>query len=97
LDFILDLIPAGSENDVFKYRSINNIVVGPAITDNDNRSSGAVIATAHINNWIHSSFIFMCLMLIFIDIKYIAPQLTSLQPTYNINFNIIFPSMPRFP
>jgi hypothetical protein len=41
--------PAGSKNDVLKLRSVNNIVIPPASTGNDNNSKTAVIKTAQAN------------------------------------------------
>lgn len=37
--------PAGSKNDVFKLRSVSNIVIAPANTGRDKRRRSAVIDT----------------------------------------------------
>jgi hypothetical protein len=66
--------PAGSKNDVFKLRSVNNIVIAPARTGRESRRSKAVIATAHTNRGIRSGFIFMGFMLI-VEIKFTAPRI----------------------
>ena len=42
--------PAGSKNDVFRFRSVSNIVIAPARTGKDNNRRRAVIPTAHTNN-----------------------------------------------
>ena len=49
--------PAGSKNDVFKFRSVNNIVIAPARSGSDRSSSRAVVAIDHTNSGIHWGFI----------------------------------------
>jgi hypothetical protein len=48
------LLLAGSKNDVFKFGSVNKIVIAPANTgkdnNNNNNNNKAVIATAHTIN-----------------------------------------------
>jgi hypothetical protein len=41
--------PAGSEKVVLKFWSVNNIVIAPASTRNDNKSGNAVTGTNHTN------------------------------------------------
>lgn len=41
--------PAGSKKEVFKLRSVNNIVIAPAKTGRDKSNNRAVIATDHTN------------------------------------------------
>jgi hypothetical protein len=41
--------PAGSKNEVFKFRSVKSIVIAPARTGKDSKSKIAVIFTAHTN------------------------------------------------
>jgi len=40
---------------VFKFRSVNNIVIAPAKTGNDSNNNTAVIRTAQANNGIRSN------------------------------------------
>jgi hypothetical protein len=44
--------PAGSKNDVFRLRSVSNIVIVPARTGSDDDSSRAVMAIGHTNSGI---------------------------------------------
>jgi hypothetical protein len=67
--------PAGSKNDVFKFRSVRSIVIAPANTGKDRRSNSAVIATAHTNKGIRSGFIFLGFILIVVEIKFTAPRI----------------------
>jgi hypothetical protein len=53
--------PAGSKNDVFRLRSVSNIVIAPARTGSDNNSSWAVMAIDHKNSGIRSGFILLAL------------------------------------
>lgn len=46
--------PLGSKKDVFRFRSVNNMVIAPAKTGKDNKSKIAVINTDHTNNGIWS-------------------------------------------
>ena len=41
--------PAGSKKEVFKFRSVSNIVIAPANTGKDNNNNKAVIPTDHTN------------------------------------------------
>lgn len=47
--------PAGSKNEVFRFRSVSSIVIAPAKTGSDRRSRTTVIVTAHTNKGIRSS------------------------------------------
>jgi hypothetical protein len=67
--------PAGSKNDVFKFRSVNNIVIAPASTGRDKRSKRAVITTAHTNKGIRSKVIPEDRILITVVIKFTAPKI----------------------
>jgi hypothetical protein len=44
--------PAGSKNDVFKFRSVNNMVIAPANTGRDKSNNKAVIPTDQTNRGI---------------------------------------------
>jgi hypothetical protein len=64
----------GSKNEVLKLRSVNNIVIPPAKTGNDNNNKNAVINTAQTNK----GNLFMVnpgtLILKTVVIKLIAPK-----------------------
>lgn len=44
--------PAGSKNDVFRFRSVNSIVMAPASTGSLRSSKMAVMKTAHVSSLI---------------------------------------------
>ena len=67
--------PAGSKKDVFKLRSVNNIVIAPARTGSDRRSKIAVKNTDHTNNGVRSQVIPAVRMLIIVVIKFTAPKI----------------------
>lgn len=67
--------PAGSKNDVFRLRSVSNIVIAPARTGRDSRSNKAVMAIDHTNSGIRSGFILFGFMLIVVVIKFTAPRI----------------------
>ena len=67
--------PAGSKKDVFRFRSVNSIVIAPASTGSDRRSRRAVIATDHTNRGIRSGFMFFGFMLIVVEMKFTAPRM----------------------
>jgi hypothetical protein len=67
--------PAGSKKEVFKFRSVNSIVIAPANTGRDRRRSNAVITTAHTNKGIRSKDIPEDRMLITVVIKFTAPKI----------------------
>ena len=60
---------------MFKLRSVNNIVIAPASTGNDKRSSTAVINTAHTRRGICIIFIKFLRILIVVVIKFTAPRI----------------------
>jgi len=47
--------PAGSKNEVFRFRSVSSIVMAPANTGSERRSKTTVIVTAHTNRGIRSN------------------------------------------
>jgi|LQAB01.1.fsa_nt_gi hypothetical protein len=67
--------PAGSKKEVFKFRSVNNIVMAPASTGNDSNNKMAVIITAHTNRGICSDFMLDGFILIAVEIKFTAPKI----------------------
>jgi hypothetical protein len=70
--------PAGSKKDVFRFRSVNNIVIAPARTGSESRSNRAVIATAHTNRGIRSKVIPVDRILITVEIKFTAPRIDEI-------------------
>jgi hypothetical protein len=70
--------PAGSKNDVLKFRSVKSIVIAPAKTGNDNSSRIAVIITDHTNKGIRSKFIMLGRMFRIVVIKLIAPKMEEI-------------------
>jgi hypothetical protein len=67
--------PAGSKNEVLKFLSVNNIVIAPANTGNDNKSKTAVMKTAQTNNGNLWNVIPGVLILIIVVMKFIAPKI----------------------
>jgi len=71
--------PAGSKNDVFKFRSVNNIVIAPARTGSDRSNNKAVMAIDHTNNGIRSGFMLFGFILIVVVMKFTAPRIEAVQ------------------
>lgn len=67
--------PAGSKNDVFRFRSVRSIVIAPANTGSDRRRRTTVMVTAQTNNGIRSSRMPCQRMLITVVIKLTAPRI----------------------
>lgn len=67
--------PAGSKNDVFKFRSVRSMVIAPAKTGRDSRRRTAVKKTDHTNKGIRSLSIPVVRILITVDIKLAAPRI----------------------
>lgn len=67
--------PAGSKNEVLKFRSVNNIVIAPASTGSDSSSRMAVINTDQTNRGICSNPIVFIRRLTIVVIKLIAPRI----------------------
>lgn len=76
--------PAGSKNEVFRFRSVRSIVMAPARTGSDNSSSRAVIATAHTNRGIRSKVIPVDRILITVEIKFTAPKIEEIPARCNL-------------
>jgi len=60
---------------VFKFLSVNNIVIAPAKTGSDNRSNTAVTRTDQTNSGTRFHLIPGHLILIIVTIKFIAPAM----------------------
>jgi hypothetical protein len=67
--------PLGSKNEVFRFRSVNSIVIAPASTGRERRSRMAVIKTDQTNKGTRSMYIPAVRMLITVEIKLIAPKI----------------------
>lgn len=67
--------PAGSKNEVFKFRSVSSIVIAPANTGSLSRRRRAVIATAQTNKGIRSRDMPVERMLITVVMKFTAPKI----------------------
>lgn len=67
--------PAGSKNEVLKFRSVNNIVIAPANTGKANNNKIAVMKTAHTNNGNRCIVIPGPRMLMTVVMKFTAPKI----------------------
>lgn len=67
--------PAGSKNEVFRLRSVSNIVMAPANTGKDSNNKMAVKNTDQTNNGTRSQVIPGLRMLMIVVIKLIAPKI----------------------
>jgi hypothetical protein len=70
--------PAGSKNEVLKFLSVNNIVIAPANTGNDNKSKTDVMKTAQTNNGNLWNVIPGVLILIIVVMNFIAPKIDEI-------------------
>jgi hypothetical protein len=70
--------PAGSKNVVFKFRSVNNIVMPPASTGRDSSSNSAVMNTDHTNSVTRTNLISKLRMFINVVMKLIAPRMEEI-------------------
>jgi hypothetical protein len=77
--------PAGSKNEVLKFLSVNNIVIAPANTGNDNKSKTAVMKTAQTNNGNLWNVIPGVLILIIVVMKFIAPKIDEIPAKCRLN------------
>jgi hypothetical protein len=60
---------------VLKFLSVNNIVIAPARTGNDNKSKKAVINTAQTNKGVLFAVIPGARILVIVTMKLIAPKI----------------------
>jgi len=70
---------------VFKFLSVNNIVIAPAKTGKDNSSKKAVIKTAQANNGISNKDIPLHLINKIVTIKFIAPAIEEIPAICKLN------------
>jgi hypothetical protein len=75
--------PAGSKNEVLKFRSISSMVIPPAKTGKARSNKTAVINTDHTNRGMFSSRIDGERMLRMVEIKLIAPKIEDTPATCN--------------
>jgi hypothetical protein len=68
---------------VFKFRSVNNIVIAPANTGKDNNNKTAVITTDQTNKGIRSKVIPLDRILITVVIKFTAPKIEEIPAKCN--------------
>lgn len=67
--------PAGSKNDVFRFRSVRSIVMAPASTGSDRSNRITVKNTAHVNKGIRSRRNPFVRILRTVEIKFTAPKI----------------------
>ena len=67
--------PIGSKNEVFKLRSVNNIVIAAANTGNESNNKIVVITTDQTNNGTRSLLIPLVRILIIVEIKFKEPKI----------------------
>lgn len=67
--------PAGSKNDVFRFRSVSSIVIAPARTGSESRRRITVRNTAHVNSGIRSSRSPFVRMFSTVEMKFTAPRI----------------------
>lgn len=67
--------PIGSKNLVFKFRSVNSIVIAPANTGRESSNRVAVINTDHTKSGTVSNFIVMGRIFKMVVMKLIAPRM----------------------
>lgn len=67
--------PEGSKNEVFRFRSVNNIVIAPANTGRERRRRIAVMRMDQTMRGILSIETFLWCILIIVEIKLIAPMI----------------------
>lgn len=67
--------PAGSKKEVFKFRSVNSIVIAPAKTGRDRRSKIAVKKTDQTKRGVWSHVMPGVRILIIVVIKFTAPRI----------------------
>jgi len=70
--------PAGSKNDVLKFRSVSSMVIAPASTGRESKRRIAVIRTDHTNRGICSNLIDLIRRFIIVVIKLIAPKIDEI-------------------
>lgn len=65
----------GSKNLVFKFRSVNSMVIAPANTGRERRSKIAVMSTDHTNRGTVSNFMLMGRIFKMVVMKLMAPKI----------------------
>jgi len=77
--------PAGSKKLVLKFLSVNNIVIPPANTGNDNNNKIAVINTAHTNSGSLWNVIPGALIFKIVVIKLLEPKIDETPAKCKLN------------
>lgn len=67
--------PAGSKNDVFRFRSVRSIVIAPAKTGSDKSNRITVKNTAHVNSGIRSRRSPFVRIFSTVEMKFTAPRI----------------------
>ena len=67
--------PDGSKNAVFKFRSVNSMVIAPASTGSESKSKNAVIKTDQTNKGVLWKYIPGARMFITVVMKLTAPAI----------------------
>lgn len=70
--------PAGSKNEVFRFRSVSNIVIAPANTGRVSRRRTTVIITDHTNKGMRSKRIPFHRILIIVVMKLMDPRIDAI-------------------
>lgn len=70
--------PEGSKKEVFKLRSVSNIVIAPARTGSESKRRMAVIRIDQTSRGILSIVKFLWCMLMIVEIKLIAPKIDDI-------------------
>jgi len=73
---------------VFKFRSVNSIVILPANTGNDNNNNTAVTSTVQTNKGNLLKYIPLHLILTIVTIKFIAPAIDEIPARCKLNIAI---------
>jgi len=76
--------PAGSKNDVLKFRSVSSIVIAPASTGRDRSSRMAVISTDHTNSGVLSIEETDVRMFEIVVMKFTAPRIDDAPAKCNL-------------
>jgi hypothetical protein len=79
--------PFGSKNDVLKFLSVNNIVIHPPKTGNDNSNKKAVMNTAQANKGTRCAAIPGARIFIIVTIKLIAPRIDEAPATCKLKID----------
>lgn len=74
----------GSKKEVFKFRSVNSMVIAPARTGNERRRSRAVIPVDQTNRGVWSRDMPVGRMLMIVVIKFTAPRIDEIPAKWSL-------------